>query len=478
MTFCLNAKIIQGCTVVYLSHQVVEDTKTIPVFIGSYTEDMQGLTLGVRPTKDGHRSNDPLGEGIYSVKLRCSDSTGCAFNDWQSTLAHNSTNVWDYDMVSFRYLGKNPAFVKVVPDRAMLLATSEFPFGYDPLSASGIQSFNIAVLLSEDASDHHAVQNFDAMRHEGAQLATYIDILTEYRGDNSTQYFGVAEYGGAAQQFTFDGQGVSDFKVTDWAQAGENHPHCFRYVPQSILQDDSQCLALVSDLGNDIVRQFDCTNGDMKDFEQNLSVTAARHIDFAGNYAIVVSEDGDSSDTDRVGSDVDSTPQIQSFVYDEVHGHFNPNKYYRTSLLKDSWEEDAIKDNSPLYQYLVSSNEKTGKKAEFGAKGSDVHVHPTNSSIVYASTRGYDRIVRFHLDSETGSLKRMKEFPTSVGGMTGYTPRTFEIVEVEKDNKYVMLVSNQDSSNVSLFNIHANGDLEGVQVLQTPFPTSTSAYNK
>ena len=68
----------------------------------------------------------------------------------------------------------------------------------------------------------------------------------------------------------------------------------------------------------------------MIDLHQDMRATAARHIDFAPpkwvpdlqmlmSFAIVVSEDGDSSDTDRVGSDDDNPPQIRSFVYNTFH---------------------------------------------------------------------------------------------------------------------------------------------------------------
>jgi 6-phosphogluconolactonase (cycloisomerase 2 family) len=312
----------------------------------------------------------------------------------------------------------------------------------------------------------------------------------------NTHYFGVAEYGdqnngvpGAAQQFKFDNDDA--FSVTKSEKFGNHsNAHCFRYVPQSIVGAD-KCLALVSDLGHNLVRQFNCTNGGMQEITgHDLPATAARHIDFApptgsrkNAYAIVVSEDGDSSDTDRVGSDDDNPPQIHSFVYDSSAGYFTSESKQSTSLLPpdDSWKDTAKNEGSPLYKYLVDNG-------KFGAKGSDVHVHvwsitpgeDVTNTIVYASTRGYDRIVLFHLDPHTGTLERKNDYPTSVHESKGYTPRTFEIVKVTCDSYfacYIMLVSNQDGGNIALFNIDQfTGELKAADVLQTPFPTSTSAY--
>ena len=91
----------------------------LSIFIGSYTEDMQGLTLGVNATNDGHPTN-PLGEGIYSAELtyddECWNKTWApycwTFSAGSHKLAHNSTNVDDV-VNRTHHLGKNPSFVKV-----------------------------------------------------------------------------------------------------------------------------------------------------------------------------------------------------------------------------------------------------------------------------------------------------------------------------------------------------------------------------
>jgi|OM-RGC.v1.028438772 hypothetical protein len=113
-------KVVAPSVIIAASLMVeAEAIDPLSIFIGSYTEDMQGLTLGVNATNDGHPTN-PLGEGIYSAELtyddECWNKTWApycwTFSAGSHKLAHNSTNVDDV-VNRTHHLGKNPSFVKV-----------------------------------------------------------------------------------------------------------------------------------------------------------------------------------------------------------------------------------------------------------------------------------------------------------------------------------------------------------------------------
>ena len=139
---------------------------------------------------------------------------------------------------------------------------------------------------------------------EGPTAPVYVDVSQ----DGST--FGVADYGGVAQQFKFDD---SKYVKGDPTVVGNRnsfrHVHCFRYVPEHF--GVGHCMALASDLGNNKVYQLDCNQGSLTDMGLDLEAFAPRHIDFhpTAKFAVVVSENGE----DERG------PMIQSYKLTDIY---------------------------------------------------------------------------------------------------------------------------------------------------------------
>ncbi len=124
---------------------------------------------------------------------------------------------------------------------------------------------------------------------------------------------------------------------------------------------------------------------------------------------------------------------ITAFAYDASHG----------SLQK-------LKTVSTLPKNFSGSNDTA-----------EIKVHPSGK-FLFASNRGYDTIALFSIDSKSGALTLVDQFPTQ-----GKTPRHFEIDPTGK----FLFVANQNTNNVVVFRIDSNGRLTATkQPLQVPSP--------
>jgi len=74
----------------------------------------------------------------------------------------------------------------------------------------------------------------------------------------------------------------------------------------------------------------------------------------------------------------------------------------------------------------------------------EIIFHPKNKKFLYASNRGHDSIVVFHVNHQTGYLKLIQHIHTQ-----GQTPRNFNI---SPNGKY-LIVANQNSNNLVVFSI-------------------------
>ena len=91
---------------------------------------------------------------------------------------------------------------------------------------------------------------------------------------------------------------------------------------------------------------------------------------------------------------------------------------------------------------------------------SDLHLSADGSSL-YASNRGHDSLAVFSIDKKDGSLKRIGIVPCG-----GKTPRNFCI---EPSGKFI-LVGNQDSDNITVFKVNAEGLPEKYKTFDFPSP--------
>jgi 6-phosphogluconolactonase len=94
--------------------------------------------------------------------------------------------------------------------------------------------------------------------------------------------------------------------------------------------------------------------------------------------------------------------------------------------------------------------------------GAEIHVHPSGK-FLYASNRGHDSIALFSIDSQSGALTLVDDFPTQ-----GKTPRNFEIDPTGK----FLFVANQGTNSITVFRIHPdNGRLTATgRTLAVPSP--------
>ncbi len=91
---------------------------------------------------------------------------------------------------------------------------------------------------------------------------------------------------------------------------------------------------------------------------------------------------------------------------------------------------------------------------------SDLHLS-ADGKFLYASNRGHDSLAVFSIDKKDGSLKRIGIVPCG-----GKTPRNFC---VESSGEFI-LVGNQDSDNITVFKINAEGLPVKYKVFDFPSP--------
>lgn len=111
-------------------------------------------------------------------------------------------------------------------------------------------------------------------------------------------------------------------------------------------------------------------------------------------------------------------------------------------------QENQIEFIQTISLHLSSDNTQIGS-------GAEIKISP-DQKYLYASNRGkINEIVVFVIDQTTHQLIRLQNI-----GSGGQTPRSFEITP---DGKF-MLVANQDSHQIQLFDIQSNGKLKPTTV--------------
>lgn len=135
------------------------------------------------------------------------------------------------------------------------------------------------------------------------------------------------------------------------------------------------------------------------------------------------------------------------------HVTFTPNgKYvYAVSELNNTVTAFSYNaDNGTFHEFQIIST----LPADFAGRNDDaeIAVHP-NGKLLFASNRGHDTIAVFSIDSKTGNLARVGDFPTR-----GKEPRHFT---VDPTGQY-LLAENQNSNTIVIFRIDPTGPLTKV----------------
>jgi 6-phosphogluconolactonase len=309
----------------------------------------------------------------------------------------------------------NPSFLEIDPTRHFLYAVNETP-NYKGASSGAVSAFSIdsnsgkLSLLNEVAS-RGADPCYIAFDKTGK-----FALIANYTG-GSIAVFPVGADGRIGKSSAFIQHAGSS--VNKDRQAGP-HAHWIETTPDNRF-------AIAVDLGLDelLVYHFNAKTGALTPNNPPYAKldpgVGPRHLAFHpnGKLAFVVNELQSS---------------ITTFTYDATQG----------TLLK-------LNTISTLPKGFMGANDTA-----------EIKVHPSGK-FLFASNRGHDSIAVFSIDSGTGALTLVDNFPTQ-----GKTPRNFEIDPTGK----LLLVANQETNNITVFKINQeNGKLAPAnQTIEVPSP--------
>lgn len=217
-----------------------------------------------------------------------------------------------------------------------------------------------------------------------------------------------------------DGNGI---KLTRAMHLRDRHSECHTH---SIEINENNGLLYVCDLGDDVMKVFNETNGkviEINKFKTGSSCSSdyavfhgPRYTVFSkcGNFAYVVNE---------ISNSVCALKVLENGDLSIIH---------TISSLPENFDSTKLKSTC-----------------------GGINLHPSGK-FVSVSNRGHDSISTFKINSSDGSLEKPVITKT-----TGKTPRHFKF----NDSGRVMLVPNQDTNNVSVFSFNqetGNMNLESV----------------
>ena len=313
----------------------------------------------------------------------------------------------------------NPSFLAVDPSHRFLYAVNEIQ-KYKEASSGVVSAF--AIDSQKGDRQTGKLQLLNAVASRGADPC-YIAF------DKTGKYVLVANYtGGSVAVFPVQADGHIGESSAFVQHAGSSvnrerqegpHAHWIETTPDNRF-------AIAVDLGLDelLIYRFDAKNGSLAPnnppFAKLDPGAGPRHLSFHpnGKFAYVVNELQSS---------------ITAFAY-----HANAGRLQKLQTV------------STLPKNFSGSNDTA-----------EIKVHPSGK-FLFASNRGYDTIALFSIDSKTGALTLVDQFPTQ-----GKTPRHFEIDPTGK----FLFVANQNTNNIVVFRIDSNGRLTATkQTLQVPSP--------
>ncbi|MBY0215728.1 lactonase family protein [Paenibacillus illinoisensis] len=277
----------------------------------------------------------------------------------------------------------NPSYLALCPDANCLYAASETDEG------------EVLVYRRDTATSE--LHLMDRKLTKGASPC-YVSVtkdgkwvLTSNYSSGSVNVFPVGDQGTLEEMSALvehTGRGKNDDR--------QEGPHA-----HSIQPDPSGQYAVVCDLGLDQIIVYRMEEGRLVTHRETNQPPGSgpRHLVFhpSGKWAYVINE-------------LNNT--VTAFMYDERRGEFNTLQHISTLPEGHSGEGTAA----------------------------DIRVSPCGR-FLYASNRGHDSIVLYHIDQESGKLEAV-EWTSTIG----QTPRNFNLLPGG-----ILLVANQDSNNIVAF---------------------------
>ena len=205
------------------------------------------------------------------------------------------------------------------------------------------------------------------------------------------------------------------------------HSHQDAPHVHSTLFDPTQCYLLVSDLGIDqiLIYGFDASTG-----KPHAHDPAAIHTDAGAG------------------------PRHMAF---HPNGHF----FYQINELNGSVGTYRFESARGAFTHLQTISTLPSSFHEENA-GADLHI-ASSGRFLYVSNRGYDSIVVYAIDAETGHLTLVEYVTENI-----VWPRNFAL---DRTGEY-LLVANQHASTIATFRVDAQtGQLTPTgEIVQVPFP--------
>jgi 6-phosphogluconolactonase len=311
----------------------------------------------------------------------------------------------------------NPSFLAISPDKKHLYAVSEMARNDEPTGF--VYAYTINTDLSLTFIDRYPT-NGKAPAHVAVHPSGDMVFVSNYVGGVAMVYLrnenGTLEF---TQQLNHTGSGPHQ-------NQNASHPHMMKVSP------DGKFL-YIPDLGSDKIWSYSIdliSKKVVKSASEFASVapgSGPRHMDFHPSLPIAY-----------VMNELNSTVSV--FAYDAMNGALTELQIIPTL------PEDFKEWNSTA----------------------DIHVHPSGKYL-FGSNRGHNSIVSFSVDAESGRLSNPQHTPTE-----GEIPRNFTLLP--KGN--VALVANQNSSNITIFEINEKTGIltfSGNEVA-VPTPVNITSY--
>lgn len=304
----------------------------------------------------------------------------------------------EYDKASGKVSKLRTVADVVNPSYVKLSPNGNFLFAVSELGpADGDTGYVYSFRIKEDGSLEQV-----SKLPTGALAPAHIEV------DNSGKFLFVSNYlGGVVMMYRVNEDGdLEKLQQIDLENPDQSHAHSANISPNNKM-------LYITDLGNDKIwiYKLDPEKG-------KLEKAAPPFVELekgAGPRHFTISKDGEFA--------------------------------YSINELNNSLSVFKVRANGGLHTIQNISS----LPADFSGKSSaaDIHIHPSGKYL-YASNRGHNSIVSFRINDNSGKLKLMNFTSTE-----GKTPRGFVL---SPDGKS-LYVANQDSGNISVFEIGPEGGL-------------------
>ena len=253
------------------------------------------------------------------------------------------------------------------------------------------------------------------------------------------------------------------------------------FAPAHITIDQSGGFLFVANYMGGVVMMYKIKDGYLKRQQRiNLNNPKKSHA-----HSVTISADNQQAYIADLGND-----KIWIYNLDENEGKLTPGDQSFVSLPKGAGPRHFTLSSNGRFAYSINeldSSVSVFKVLEKGGleiiqnisslpekfsgnnSGADIHLHPSGR-FLYASNRGHNSIVSFKVNGSSGKLSTLEYTSTR-----GKTPRGFAI----SPNGNYLYVANQDSGNISVYNIDEDGLLEqNGEPMRAPTPVSIDFANQ